>query len=137
VSNQGYGSTAQFEQQFESTCALLDTNRLPLFGIACVDDRERLGENVYGAGGLIEFLQRRRAEGRLAALLLVAAAAGCASRDPWEGARIESEVKARLVAQKDADLTRLGVMSPRGSLISAARWARRSKKARPLPSQGT
>lgn len=68
VASQGYGPTAQLEQQFESTCALLDTNRLPLFGIACVDDRERLGENVYGAGGLVEFLQRRRAEGRLGSL---------------------------------------------------------------------
>src|SRR5262249_26535768 len=66
--SEGCGPTGQLEQQFESTCALLDTNRLPLFGIACVDDRERLGENVYGAGGLVEFLQRRRAEGRLGSL---------------------------------------------------------------------
>src|SRR5262245_50936749 len=37
---------------------------------------------------------------------------GCASSvDPWTDARIESEVKARLVAQHDANLTRLGVVS--------------------------
>jgi len=50
----------------------------------------------------------------LAALLLIAVATGCASRDPWEDARIESEVKASLVAKKDADLTRLGVVSRKG-----------------------
>ena len=54
---------------------------------------------------------------RLAALAgAVALAAGltvggCATTDPWHDARIESEVKARLVAEKDVDLTRLGVVS--------------------------
>jgi len=38
-------------------------------------------------------------------------ATGCATVDPWTDARIESEVKARLVAQHDANLTRLGVVS--------------------------
>src|SRR5262245_29006130 len=43
---------------------------------------------------------------------LLVAAGGCATqRDPWEDARIESEVKARLVAEHDANLTRLGVVS--------------------------
>src|SRR5262249_37093329 len=50
--------------------------------------------------------------GRLVAcLVLVATIAGCATFDPWSDARIESEVKARLVAQKQANLTRLGVVS--------------------------
>jgi len=34
-------------------------------------------------------------------------------RDPWQDARIESEVKARLVEEKNANLTRLGVVSRR------------------------
>lgn len=68
VANQGYGSPAQLERQFETTCTLLDTDRLPLFGIACVDDRERLGENVFGPGGMVEVLERRKAEGRLGGL---------------------------------------------------------------------
>jgi osmotically-inducible protein OsmY len=42
---------------------------------------------------------------------LVVAISGCATVDPWQDARIESEVKARLVAEKDANLTRLGVVS--------------------------
>jgi osmotically-inducible protein OsmY len=45
---------------------------------------------------------------------LLAAAGGCATFDPWEDVRIESEVKARLAARKDANLTRLGVMSREG-----------------------
>ena len=44
----------------------------------------------------------------VAALLL----AGCAAaRDPWGDVRIESEVKARLVAEQTANLTQLGVVS--------------------------
>jgi osmotically-inducible protein OsmY len=41
----------------------------------------------------------------------LAALAGCATVDRVEDLRIESEVKARLVAEKDANLTRLGVLS--------------------------
>jgi hypothetical protein len=52
----------------------------------------------------------------LALLVIAAIAAGCASRDPWEDARIESEVKARLVEEKTANLTRLGVVS-RGAVV--------------------
>lgn len=46
-------------------------------------------------------------------LLLVSlvAAGGCATVDPREDTRIEAEVKARLVAEKEANLTRLGVVS--------------------------
>lgn len=39
---------------------------------------------------------------------------GCATFDPREDTRIEAEVKARLVAQRDANLTRLGVLSNEG-----------------------
>ena len=47
----------------------------------------------------------------LIVLALVAVVAGCATVDRTEDMRIESEVKARLVAEKDANLTRLGVVS--------------------------
>ena len=47
----------------------------------------------------------------LIVLALVAVVAGCATVDRTEDLRIESEVKAGLVAQKDANLTRLGVLS--------------------------
>ena len=49
--------------------------------------------------------------GALSLLVLVAIGSGCSVRDPWQDARIESEVKARLVSEKGANLTRLGVVS--------------------------
>ncbi|MBM4441716.1 MAG: BON domain-containing protein [Candidatus Rokubacteria bacterium] len=50
---------------------------------------------------------------RVAAVALVAvlALAGCATFDPLVDTRIESEVKARLVGEKNANLTRIGVES--------------------------
>ncbi len=54
--------------------------------------------------------------GRLVVSLIVALAlllGACATISPWTDARIESEVKARLVAETDANLTRLGVVSRR------------------------
>jgi hyperosmotically inducible protein len=42
---------------------------------------------------------------------IAAGATGCATVDPWTDQRIEAEVKAQLVAEKDANLTRLGVVS--------------------------
>ena len=44
-------------------------------------------------------------------MLVVAALSACATVDPWTDTRIESEVKARLAAERDANLTRLGVVS--------------------------
>jgi len=52
----------------------------------------------------------------LVGLALVLALGGCATFDPLEDTRIEQEVKARLVAQKDANLTRLGVVSNQGTV---------------------
>ncbi len=49
--------------------------------------------------------------GALMLVVLLSLIAACATRDPWQDARIESEVKARLVAEKSANLTRLGVVS--------------------------
>ena len=56
---------------------------------------------------------------RLAGLLVAGAllaVAGCATIDPLEDTRIEAEVKAKLVAEKDANLTRLGVLSSGGTV---------------------
>ncbi len=65
VCSQGYGSMKLFEYFFESTCAKFGKRSLELFGIACVEDRVALGENVWGAGGMVEFLLRMKREGRL------------------------------------------------------------------------
>ena len=56
---------------------------------------------------------------QLAGLLVAGAllvVAGCATIDPLEDTRIEAEVKAKLVAEKDANLTRLGVLSSGGTV---------------------
>jgi predicted aldo/keto reductase-like oxidoreductase len=68
VATQGYGDRAHFEWLFESACRKFGrAGRLDLFGIACVDDRERLGENIWGQGGMVEFLHQKKREGRLRA----------------------------------------------------------------------
>ena len=74
VASQGYdihgnldGPVRHFESLFEATCARLRTDRLDLYGIACVDDREAYRENVWGKGGMVEFLQRMKNRGRLGA----------------------------------------------------------------------
>ena len=65
VCHQGYGDRAHIEWLFETACKKFKKERLELFGIACVDDRELVGENVWGAGGHIEFLQQKKREGRV------------------------------------------------------------------------
>ena len=67
ILSQGYGDLAHFEWLFESACRKFKKQRLEMFGIACIDDREYLGEPVWGPGGMIEFLQKKKEEGRLGA----------------------------------------------------------------------
>jgi len=62
-------------------------------------------------------------------LLLAGAVAGCTTLDPWEDARIEAEVKARLVAEKDANLTRLEVMSRQATVYLRGRVESAQHKA--------
>ena len=57
-----------------------------------------------------EMIGRGVASG-LVLVVLISLFAACATMDPWQDVRIESEVKARLVAEKSANLTRLGVVS--------------------------
>jgi osmotically-inducible protein OsmY len=48
----------------------------------------------------------------LACVLLIGSLYSCSVvHDPWQDSRIEGEVKARLVEEKNANLTRLGVVS--------------------------
>jgi glutamate-1-semialdehyde 2,1-aminomutase len=54
-----------FEAQFEAACRRQRSDRLDLFGIACIDDREAYEENVWGLDGMVEFLARMKAIGRL------------------------------------------------------------------------
>lgn len=72
VASQGYdlpgnsdGPVNYFERLFETTCERLRTHRLDLYGIACIDDREIHRENVWGDHGMIAFLQKMKAQGRV------------------------------------------------------------------------
>jgi predicted aldo/keto reductase-like oxidoreductase len=67
ILTQGYGDLAHFEWLFETACRKFRKRRIEMFGIACIDDREYLGEPVWGPGGMIEFLQKKKEEGRLGA----------------------------------------------------------------------
>jgi osmotically-inducible protein OsmY len=60
---------------------------------------------------------------------LVAALAGCATVDRTVDLRIESEVKARLVAEKDANLTRLGVLSSNATVYLSGTVASSEQRA--------
>lgn len=75
VASQGYdvqynsqGPVSHFEHVFETTCARFKTDRLDLYGIAAVDDREAFQENVWGKGGMIEFLLRMKEQGRIGSI---------------------------------------------------------------------
>ena len=65
VPGQSQGPVTQFERLFEATCERLGSERLDLYGIACIDDREYYRENVWGRQGMIEFLLDMKARGRL------------------------------------------------------------------------
>ncbi|MEM9266410.1 MAG: aldo/keto reductase [Cyanobacteria bacterium P01_F01_bin.13] len=61
------GSVDHFERLFEEACVRFDRDRIDIFGIACIDNREALSENVWGPKGMVEFLQQKKAEGRIGA----------------------------------------------------------------------
>lgn len=87
VCSQGYGPLDQFERFFEDTCAKLGKERLELFGIACIEEREWSGDNVWGTKGMVEFLLRKKEEGRLGGIF-------CTTHLPPEGVRrlLEADV---------------------------------------------
>jgi hyperosmotically inducible protein len=61
---------------------------------------------------------------------VVVAVGACATFDPLEDTRIESEVKARLVAEKSANLTRVGVVSSNGTVYLSGTVSTPDQRAR-------
>ena len=57
---QGPGPLSMLEPYFEHTRQLFKRDRLALYGLGCIDDLERIGENVWGAGGMVEFLLAKK-----------------------------------------------------------------------------
>jgi predicted aldo/keto reductase-like oxidoreductase len=78
VCSQGYGAMDQFERHFEETCRRFDKERLVIFGISCIEDSEALGRNVWGQGGMVDFLLRKKADGRLGSIF-------CSTHHPPSG----------------------------------------------------
>jgi len=62
--------------------------------------------------------------------VIIAVIGGCATVDPWTDTRIESEVKARLVAEHDANLTRLGVVSREATVYLSGAVESEDQKAK-------
>ena len=67
---------------------------------------------------------------RILLIATVALACGCATFDPLEDTRIESEVKAQLVGEKSANLTRLGVVSREGTVTLSGAVASDEQRTR-------
>lgn len=63
-----HGRVEHFERLFEDALRIYGVDRFPLFGIACLDDREAYQENVWGKDGMVEFLLRMKAQGVIGGL---------------------------------------------------------------------
>jgi hyperosmotically inducible protein len=69
--------------------------------------------------------------GGLSVLVGVALALGaCATVDPLQDTRIEAEVKAKLVAETNANLTRIGVVSTNGVVYLSGTVASTDERTR-------
>ena len=66
----------------------------------------------------------------LVMIVAVVIGGGCATVDPWTDTRIESEVKARLVDQHEANLTRLGVVSREATVYLSGAVESEDQKAK-------
>ena len=56
------------EPFFENTRTIFRRDTLDLYGVNCIEDIEYIGENVWGPGGTIDLLQRKKREGQVRAL---------------------------------------------------------------------
>lgn len=59
---------ADMERLFEAACEKFGREHIDLFGITSIADQEAFGANVWAKDGLVEFLQRKKAEGRIRAI---------------------------------------------------------------------
>jgi osmotically-inducible protein OsmY len=76
-------------------------------------------------------MRNRPGRRRLVVLLFaIVTIGGCATVDPWADARIEAEVKARLVAEHDANLTSLAVVSRKATVYLSGAVESTEQKAK-------
>lgn len=62
------GGPTEVERVFEQTCEKFDTPCIDLFGVAAIAEQEAFGHNIWGTGGVVEFLQAKQEEGRIRGL---------------------------------------------------------------------
>jgi predicted aldo/keto reductase-like oxidoreductase len=97
ICSQGWGTTKYFESLFERTCKNLSTDYLDLYGLASIYDMEKKGGNVWGNDGMVEFLLKKKDEGRIGHIF-------CTTHGPPEHTRklIETNVfDALMIAYND------------------------------------
>lgn len=68
VATQSTAWVSQLEAFFGHAEATFGRPHLDLYGVNCIDEIERSGEDVWGPDGLVAALRRKKAEGRLRAL---------------------------------------------------------------------
>lgn len=68
LSIQTGGSRDQFARALDDACNLFRRPSIDLFGITAISDQQTFGANVWGAGGLVEFLLEAKAQGRIGAI---------------------------------------------------------------------
>ncbi len=59
---------SQLEPFFDHARRLFGRDTLDLYGVNCIEDIEYVGENVWGRGGIVETLSRKRREGTVRGL---------------------------------------------------------------------
>jgi glutamate-1-semialdehyde aminotransferase/predicted aldo/keto reductase-like oxidoreductase len=94
---------------FENTCHVYKTKRLAMYGLAGIEDIEWHGENVWGPGGMVEYLRERKAEGRLGGIY-------CSTH-------ASADYVARLVESGAFDAIMLS-WNPLGFHVQSHAWAR-------------
>lgn len=72
------GTAKDLPAFFEHALHVHRTNRLALYGLGGIEDLEHHGENVWGPGGMIEYLTRQKQEGRLGGIF-------CSTHDSADG----------------------------------------------------
>lgn len=68
VTIQTAGSVSDVERVFEDACETFGPDRIGLFGLSALSEQVVFGHDVWGPHGTVEFLRRKREEGRLRAL---------------------------------------------------------------------
>jgi predicted aldo/keto reductase-like oxidoreductase len=68
VATQSTAYLSQLEPFFDHARRLFGRDALDLYGVNCIEDIEYVGENVWGRGGIVDVLARKKRAGQIRAL---------------------------------------------------------------------